>query len=817
MKWQQHGARLGDRMVNDIAEGIMARPRLSIAISLLLVLVAALGLLGYHYSKDHRVFFDADNPRLLAYEQLQADFSRTDTVLVALSPADGNVFSPAFLAVLRNLTEQSWKVPYAQRVESLSNFQRLQVDGDNLATGDLVPADAALTLAQLADIRQAALAEPFLVDALVNPEGSVAAVRLTLDLPNKDPATEVPEVVLELRRLADEVRQADPSIRVAMAGQTIANQAFPEESQADFLRVWPWFSLTMMAVLAFLFRSVKAMVVMFVACELAVLGGAGVVGFLGFTINDSVIVAPVMILSMAFADGIHLVVNWLHGLQAGRDKRAAMVDSLKANIGPMAVTTLMTAIGFMTLHFNDSPPFRVMGYIVAVGVVFALVLTVCFSAPLLAILPGQPPKTLPALMREDSPVMARLADFVIRRRFVVLGGVLALAAVFIAAVPRNVINDDIVKYYTPGTTFRQDMEFVNANLTGIGELNYALGAGGADAIADPAYLQKVDAFAQWLKAQPEVSQVNSVADIVKRMNQAMHGDDPAYYRIPDSREEIAQYLLQYELSLPYGQDLSWLLKFDRSATRLRVAVGTSSGQVLIGLNDRAEAWLRDNAPVAMQAQGTSLYLLFAHIGERSIIGMLGGLLGSLLLESLFVMLAFGAWRMGLASFTGNLLPIGMAFGAWGWLNGNIDLGLTLVLGIAFSVVVDDTIHFLSQYEAGRRRGLAPEDAIRGTFRHTGVALLTTTLVLALGYAWLANSAIQITVNTAVVTVITIGFALLVDLLLLPVLLLLIDRRRMPGETTAAALAASTAATTGAGAADTTSAPAPSPAADEATS
>lgn len=792
MKGQQHGSRLGDRLVEGLAEAVMARPRLSIALSLLLVLVAALGVMGYHYSKDHRAFFDADNPRLLAYEQLQADFSRTDTVLLALSPADGKVFSPDFLAVLRNLTEQSWKVPYAQRVESLSNFQRLQVDGDSLATGDLVPAGAALDPAQLADIRQAALAEPFLVDALVNPEGSVAAVRLTLDLPNKDPAAEVPEVVTELRRLADEVRRADPSIRVAMAGQTVANQAFPEESQADFLRVWPWFSLTMMAVLAFLFRSVKAMVVMFVACELAVLGGAGAVGFLGFTVNDSVIVAPVMILSMAFADGIHLVVNWLQGMQAGRDKRAAMVDSLKANIGPMAVTTLMTAIGFLTLHFNDSPPFRVMGYIVAVGVLFALVLTVCFTAPLLALLPGQPPKKLPALMRADSPAMARLADFVIRRRFVVLGAVLALAAVFLAALPRNVINDDIVKYYTPGTTFRQDMEFVNAHLTGIGELNYALGAGGADAIADPAYLKKVDAFAQWLKAQPEVTQVNSAADIVKRMNQAMHGDDPAFYRIPDSREEIAQYLLQYELSLPYGQDLSWVLKFDRSATRVRVAVGTSSGQVLIGLNDRAEAWLRGNAPAAMQAQGASLYLLFAHIGERSITGMLGGMLGSLLLESLFVMLAFGAWRMGLASFTGNLLPIGMAFGAWGWLNGNIDLGLTVVLGIAFSVVVDDTIHFLSQYEAGRRRGLTPEDAIRGTFRHTGVALVTTTLVLALGYAWLANSAIQITVNTAVVTVITIGFALMVDLLLLPVLLLLIDRRRLPAA--AAALSAATPAT-----------------------
>lgn len=776
MSGNMNGERWSDRLVARVAEGVMARPKWSIALSLLLVVIAAAGLAGYHYSKDHRAFFDADNPRLLAYEKLQADFSRTDTVLIALAPADGNVFTPQFLATLRGATEAAWKVPYAQRVESLNNFQRIQVDGDSIATGDLVPAGEALDAARLADIRAAALAEPFLVDTLVNPEGSVAAVRLTLALPNKDPAAEVPAVVTELRRIAAAAEQAQPGLKAHLAGQTVANQAFPEESQADFLRVWPWFSLTMMVVLVYLFRSVKAMVVMFVACELAVLGGAGAIGFLGFTINDSVIVSPVMILSMAFADGVHLVVNWLQALQAGRDKRAAMVESLKANIGPMTVTTLMTAIGFLTLHFNDSPPFRVMGYIVAAGTLFALLLTICFTAPLLALLPGKAPTKLPALMREDSPAMARLADFVIARRFLVLGGVLALAAVFIAAVPRNVINDDIVKYYTPGTQFRQDMEFVNRHLTGIGELNYALGAGGADAIADPAYLKQVDAFAQWLKAQPEVTQVNTLADVVKRVNQVMHGNDPAFYRIPDTREEIAQYLLQYEMSLPYGQDLSWLLTFDKSASRVRVAVATSSGQVLIGLNDRAESWLKANTPKAMQAEGASLYLLFAHIGERSITGMLGGMLGSLVLESLFVMLAFGAWRMGVASFTGNLVPIGMAFGAWGWLNGNIDLGLTVVLGIAFSVVVDDTIHFLGQYEAARRRGASPEDAIRGTFRHTGVAIVTTTLVLALGYAWLANSAIQITVNTAVVTVITIAFALLVDLLLLPVLLLLLDRR-----------------------------------------
>lgn len=769
----------GGTLAARLAAWIMDNPRKSIAGSLLLTLLAGMGVANFHYSKDHRAFFDADNPRLVAFEKLQQDFSRTDSVLVALAPADGNVFSPRFLALLQDLTAKGWKVPYAQRVESLTNFQRVQVDGDSINVADLVPDANTLDARGLADVRAAALAEPFLVNALVNREGSVAALRITLAMPGKDHTQEIQDVVFRLRELGKEAQRAEPGLAVHLAGQTIANQAFPEESQADFVRVWPWFTLTMMAVLVYLFRSVKAMVVMFVACELAVLGGAGLIGFFGFTINDSVIVSPVMILSMAFADGIHIVVNWVQGLEAGRDKRAAMVESLAENIGPMTVTSILTMAGFLTLHFNDSPPFRVMGYIVASGVVFVLLLTVFFTAPLLTLLPGKAPSKVPALMREDSPQMERFASFIIRRRVPVLALVLAVAGLFIAFVPRNVINDDIVKYYTPGTTFRQDMEFVNKHLTGIGELNYGLGAGGADAIADPDYLKHVDAFASWLKTQPEVTQVNSAADIVKRVNQVMHGNDPAFYRIPDTREEVAQYLLQYELSLPYGQDLSYLLKFDRSASRVRVAVATSSGQVLIALNDRAEAWLHNHTPPAMHAQGTSLYLLFAHISERCITGMLGGMIGSLLIESLFVMLAFGAWRIGVASFTGNIVPIGMAFGAWGWMNGNIDLGLTLVLGIAFSVVVDDTIHFIGKYEKCRREGLTPEDAIRGSFRHVGFAIITTTAVLGMGYAWLANSAIQVTVNTAIVTVITMTFALFVDLFLLPVLFLYIDRRQMP--------------------------------------
>ncbi len=768
-----------DRFWRQLAAWIVDHPWTSILGSLLLTLVVSAGSAGFIYSMDHRVFFGPDNPQLKAFEKLQEDYTRTDTVLIGLEPPQGQVFTAGFLGTVRELTEQAWQVPHAQRVESLTNFQHVEVDGDNIATRDLVPAGQSLDPAALARIRDIAVHEPFLVDSLVNAEGTVAGVRITLNMPGKNPKVEIPEVVDKVRTITAALVKEHPGLKVHLAGQPIANKAYPEESQADGVRVWPWFLLTMMGMLTVLFRSVKAMIITVVACLLAVFGGAGAVGFFRFVINDGVIVAPVMILSMAFADGIHVVVNWIQNVNNGQDKRTAMANSLAVNMGPMTVTSVMTAVGFLTLLFNDSPPFQVMGLIVSAGVVFALILTFFFTAPLLAVLPGEPPRKISPLMREDSPAVARFADFLIAHRVPVLVTCLIATGALSLFSLRNQINDDIVKYYTPQAQFRQDMEFVNNHLTGIAEVNYSLPAGGPDNIVDPAYLKKVDQFSAWLKTQPDVRQVNSLADIIKRINQVMHGNDPAWYRIPDSREEIAQYLLQYELSLPNGADLNYLIRFDRSESRVRVSVGTSSGQKIIAVDNAAQGWLKANAPAAMQVQGSSLNLMFANIGARSINGMFGGMLGSLVAESLFVMLVFRAFRLGLASFLGNLIPIGAAFGAWGIINGNIDVGLTVVLGISFSVVVDDTIHFIAKYERARSvEGKSPEDAVRYAFSHVGFALFSTTAVLGTGYAWLANSAIQLTVNTAIVTCTTILIALLIDVFLLPCLFLVMDRRKV---------------------------------------
>lgn len=196
-----------------------------------------------------------------AYETLQDDYSRTDTILIALAPAAGQVFDADFLSVLQELTEAAWQVPYTQRVESLTNFQHTRVDGDFIDTANLVDSPAELSAQDLEQLRRIAINEPFLVDSLVNPAASVAGVRLTLNMPGEDPLAETPAVVLPVRELAEQIRQNHPNIDVHLAGQVVANQVYPEESQADMVRVWPWFALTMLIMLAWLFRSIKAMAV----------------------------------------------------------------------------------------------------------------------------------------------------------------------------------------------------------------------------------------------------------------------------------------------------------------------------------------------------------------------------------------------------------------------------------------------------------------------------------------------------------------------------------------------------------------------------
>jgi predicted RND superfamily exporter protein len=304
-----------------------------------------------------------------------------------------------------------------------------------------------------------------------------------------------------------------------------------------------------------------------------------------------------------------------------------------------------------------------------------------------------------------------------------------------------------------------------------------LGAGSANGISDPEFLQKVDAFAEWYRQQPKVMHVSTITDTFKRLNKNMHGDDPAYYRLPERRDLAAQYLLLYEMSLPYGLDLNNQINIDKSATRVAITLETLSTNEVLATEERAQEWLKKNGLPAMQVPGASSSIMFANIGARNIKNMLLGAGLALILISVILIFALRSLKFGLISLIPNLVPTAMAFGLWGLLVGQIGMGLSVVAGLTIGIVVDDTIHYLSKYlRARREKKLAPPEAVRYAFRSVGLALWVTSVALVAGFAILSQSHFYVNSTMGIMTAVTIAFALIADFLFLPPLLMKLEEK-----------------------------------------
>jgi hypothetical protein len=499
----------------------------------------------------------------------------------------------------------------------------------------------------------------------------------------------------------------------------------------------------------------------------------GLAGWAGIALTPPSAAAPTIILTLAVADSIHILVSLMAALRRRLDKREALIESLRLNLQPILLTSVTTAIGFMSMNFSDSPPFGDLGNITAVGVMAALLYSVTFLPAFMSVMPLRAPQ------RQDNTdrVLDRFADFVVRRQKPVLWGSLAVAALLLAFIPRNVLNDDFVGYFDESVVFRQDSDFTAANLTGIYQLQYSLPASGSNGVSDPAFLARADAFTQWLRAQPEVQHVDSITDTFKRLNKNLHGDDPAYYRLPERRDQAAQYLLLYELSLPYGLDLNNRLNIDKSSTQIVATLVDMDTDQLSEMAQRGEHWLRQNTP-GMEAIGIGPAVMFAYIASRNIKSMLFGTLAAAVLISGILVLALRSLRIGAISLVPNLLPAGLAFGIWGIFVAELNMAVSMVSGMTLGIVVDDTIHFLSKYlRARREEGLDTADAVRYAFNSVGRAIIVTSLILVAGFMVLAQSSFAMNSWMAMLTAIAIVMAVLADFLLLPTLLLYLDRSK----------------------------------------
>ncbi|WP_347925413.1 MMPL family transporter [Pontimicrobium sp. SW4] len=742
-----------------------------------LLLAIGLGSKGnMEFDGDYHVFFSKSNPELEAFDALQEKYTKDDNVILVLSPSNGNIFTRENLTAIEELTAEAWNTPYSSRVDAVTNFQHTSANGDDLYVDDLSYESSSKTDSEIQKIKEIALKEPLLVNRILNKTGSVTAINITVRLPGID-INEIPgEVTPFVRNMISNFKDKHPNFEIHSSGLIPMNTAFFEASMKDL-------GLTMIMLIIVIIttfvltRNIYSTLATLVVVLFSIISAVGFVGLTGIKLTPPSSVFPTMIMTLAVADSIHILITMLQKMRKdGLNKIDALKESMRLNFMPVFITSLTTVIGFLTMNFGDVPPFWDLGNITAFGMAMAFLFSTTSLPALMAILPLKS-KVTKEVVKKKAGIYTQLGNFVIKQpvRLAVISIVVISGLTYLAT--KNTFNDEFINYFDKTVEFRNSTDYISKNLTGIYNVEYSVGSGESGGINSPEYLKNLNAFEDWLNKQPEVIHVNAFSEVARRVNRSMHGDDERFYRVPENRDEAAQYLLLYELSLPFGLDLNNQINVDKSETRVTVTTKNISSAEMIAFSKRGEQWLQDNTPKPMHTIGVSPTLMFSKLGFRQADSMLKGNIIALILISLVLMFALRNFKLGLLSIIPNVTPVLVGFGIWALYKGQINTGMVIVFGMTLGIIVDDTVHFMSKFlRAKRELGYDSKQAVVYAFETVGKALVTTTIVLIAGFAVLSTSSFALNSYMARITVIIIIAALVIDFILLPSLLILTSKK-----------------------------------------
>lgn len=761
-------------MLENYIRWIIAQRKWLVALLLLIVIATSYGTSRLTFTSDFRAYFGPENPQLLAFEEMERTFSKQDTVYFYLHAKEGDLFSNRGLSLIETLTDESWKLPYSQRVISLQNYQHTDVEDDDLIIDYLFYESEDLTSSDLQRIKQITLSEPTLLHRLISEDGASTGISVRTVLPKGNTRITSKEAVSAARALAEKVRPDFPEFEILVGGSLTSNVTMGEAIKQDVENLLGLSYLVMIITMIILLRTFSGMLLTLMVISFSVLSTMGLFGWLGFTMTPPTGFVPTAILTIAVADSIHILISYYYELNHGKSKFEAIQEALRINFSPVFITSITTVIGVLCLNASDSPPYRDMGNMIATGVFFAWLYSVTFLPAMLALMPIPKGKVE---NNKPSP-MIQFANLVIRF-YKPLFIMMAVVIITIGSqLNKNTISERWHEFFDTSFEVRRTLEATNETLGGLHRIFFILDSKIEGGINNPKYLQQADDFSQWLLTQDKVSNVESITDIIKRLNKNLHNNDDAWFKIPENRELAAQYLLLYELSLPLGLGLDDTINNARSASRLTVSFEKADSVYILELEQRSLEWLKENAPDIYVGEGTGLDIVFSNLTFRNIDSMMSGTSIALVLISFLLIFALRSFKIGLISLIPNLMPAILAYGIWGMINGQIDTAVSVVVCLSLGIVVDDTVHFLSKYlRAQREQNMNSEDAIRYAFNTVGNALIVTSAVLVGGFMVMQFSHFHPSNNMGTLLAITIFVALLVDFLFLPPLLMFLDRKK----------------------------------------
>lgn len=754
-----------------LAKFVVERWFIALALALVSFGVFASGFSGFAANFTHTAFFWDTDPLLQRFNQFERQFGNDDAVtLVVYSPS--GIFDSESALLIRDLTAAMWKIPDVIQVESITNFNWVHADGDDIIVEPLIPEFGPVSDAVLAERKRVALEHELLPDYLVSQDGTIGLIFGRLK-PGIDQLSDNALVIDSVRDLTRRSQTGDHIFHIT--GGPAINNAFSEIAQRDMSTLVPVVLLMIVVFLLISFRSIGGVLMPVVVIVTSVVASFALVGWLNPTplnteLNSVTTILPQILIAIGVADSVHILSTHYRALRNGMPKRDAAIFALSKNYVPTLLTSVSTAIGFFAFSTADLKPISGLGVIAGIGTLYAWFMTYFLLGPLMAISPVFVKRSrAPAPLDRPNTWGWKLTEFIERNRKPILGvfSILCVGSVVLASQIR--INADPYKYFTPGYSLRDAQDFVLDNLGGVPNFETVIDSGKEDGIKDPEFLRRVEALEK--KVVAEVDGINrsvSIVDILRQTNRSLNGGDDAYYTLPDSRETIAQEKFLYEMSLPQGRDINNQVTIKNDALRISFVSTLSDSATWVRVKADIERWAAEMGLVAKVTGKSSLYQSMNGYVVESFVTSLSI---ATVVISLLLVLFFRSLRTGGIALLPNLIPL-IVGGAWLKLFGvSLDIGTVLVSSVCLGIAVDDTIHIMASFNRYQAEGRSVRESIAMIISHTGPALITTTLVLVFGFGTLAFAMFVPNVYFGIMTAVVLMTALITDLTFLPALLL----------------------------------------------
>ncbi|MBF0278908.1 MAG: MMPL family transporter [SAR324 cluster bacterium] len=725
-----------------------------------------------YFDNSNELFFLPDDPNLKKYDLLLDRFGDNEYLSVGIEARDSdkNVFNYDTLQMIAKITEFLEDHEAVTKVSSITKYQYIHSEDDALQVDDLIEDMEDLDNTQESMDQLAAIMEKetLVHGALVTADMQHTVIVARTEYIKRENDHKV-KLIDELNAFIKDQQFKELGFDLHIFGQALLAERFLHLTMGDQSLIVPLLSLVIVVLLFLSFRTVTGVLMPWMVIFCSILMVLGFQFLLEWPFNMINTMLPNIIIIITIGVSVHLITEFYHFRNTGLDPEAAAKKAVEVLWLPCFYTSLTTSIGFLALSVTKLAPVKEFGVLGAAGAVVSFLLSVSLLPAVLSFIRSFP-KGAQFAVTEGwvSRVTARLSPFTYQYRIpitVIGGGLIVFSVIFSSQLS---VDANFISYFKQNSKVRQDFNYFDRTYGGGLNLEFMLDSGKEGGVKEPEFLREALRFQDYLENMEVTGQANSVLDYIRKQNQSMHNDDPAFFRIPESRELVAQYLLLYENTGP-EEDLSDLKTFDERVMRISLRVVNMSDMAMAKWMDGIRETLKKDFPtLKMELTGTIALFNAQQVYMQD--GMIRSFSIAVMIIILCFFVLFRSFKFGLLAMIPSIFPILFTGGIMFLMGVTLDLGTILIAAMTIGIAVDDSIHVMNRYVQARRSGKSQQESVHLAMIESGRAVIFTSIILIGGFSMFMLASFVSFIYLGLFSAIIMLVALLADLLFLPAII-----------------------------------------------